>query len=149
MHQKLWSNFRNAQFHTLLEKIDGKTERSTLGVIADMVLYLKVCKNGFEVFGTDKVGRKVVLVRRKELVSCVEDAAEVAQDLANFRKKNGAVRYTVRTGGGILPRKSGSRSPNSGHGLNGSATRITSGKSRDLGYMNGCEVRHVFITTEN
>ncbi len=65
----------------------AKLKRSTLGIIAEMVLYLKTCTNGFEVFGMDKVGRKVVLVRRKELEACVADAASVAQVLANFRKK--------------------------------------------------------------
>lgn len=62
-------------------------KRSTLGNIAEMVLYLNACANGFEVFGMDKVGRKVVLVRRKEVEACLADAASMAQGLANFRKK--------------------------------------------------------------
>jgi len=65
----------------------AKLKRSTLGIIAEMVLDLKACPNGFEVFGMDKVGRKVILVRRKELEPCIADAARVAQALANFRKK--------------------------------------------------------------
>lgn len=65
----------------------AKIKRSTLGVIAEMVLYLKAGARGFEVYGVDKVGRKVVLIRRKELEPCVADAASAAQALANFRKK--------------------------------------------------------------
>jgi len=65
----------------------AKLKRGTLGTIAEMVLYLNASAKGFEVFGTDKVGRKVVLVRRKELEACVADAARVAQELADFRKK--------------------------------------------------------------
>ena len=65
----------------------AKFRRSTLGHIVEMVLYLKTYANGYEVFGMDKEGRKVVLVRRKELEACVADAANGAQVLANFRKK--------------------------------------------------------------
>jgi hypothetical protein len=65
----------------------AKIKRSTLGTIAEMFLYLNACAKGFEMFGMDKVGRKVVLVRRKELEDCLADATSVAQDLANFRKK--------------------------------------------------------------
>lgn len=65
----------------------AKIRRGTLGLIAEMVLYLNASAKGFEVFGTDKEGRKVVLVRRKELEACMVDAASVAQELADFRKK--------------------------------------------------------------
>ena len=65
----------------------GKLKRGTLGTIAEMVLYLNASAKGFEVFGTDKVGRKVVLIRRKELEACVADAVRVAQELADFRNK--------------------------------------------------------------
>jgi hypothetical protein len=64
-----------------------RLKRSTLGLIAEMVLNLEASPKGFEVFGIDSVGRKVVLVRRKELAPCLEDAAGTAQALANFRKK--------------------------------------------------------------
>lgn len=62
-------------------------KRSTLGTIAEMVLHLEACAKGFEVFGLDKLGRKVVLVRRTELEACVADATGASQVLANFRKK--------------------------------------------------------------
>ena len=65
----------------------AKLKRGTLGTIAEMVLYLNAGAKGFEVFGTDKVGRKVVLIRRKELEACAADAARVAQELADFRNK--------------------------------------------------------------
>jgi hypothetical protein len=65
----------------------AQLKRSTLGVVAEMVLFLRDCRHGFEVFGMDKVGRKVILVCRKELENCLVDAADVAQALANFRKK--------------------------------------------------------------
>lgn len=64
-----------------------RLKRSTLGLIAEMVLHLEASAKGFQVFGIDSVGRKVVLVRRKELTPCVADAASTAQALANFRKK--------------------------------------------------------------
>ncbi|HBG05474.1 MAG: hypothetical protein A2075_20970 [Geobacteraceae bacterium GWC2_58_44] len=62
-------------------------KRSTLGLIHEMVLCLTTSTKGFEVFGMDRVGRKVVLVRRKKLEACMADAALMAQALANFRKK--------------------------------------------------------------
>ncbi|HEY6873646.1 MAG TPA: hypothetical protein VI298_13070 [Geobacteraceae bacterium] len=65
----------------------AKFKRSTLGLIAEMVLHLKACANGFEVFGMDRVGRKVVLVRRKDPEACLVDAASAAQALADFRNK--------------------------------------------------------------
>ena len=65
----------------------AKLKRSTLGLIAEMVLYLKAAPRGFEVFGMDNAGRRVVLNRRKKFEDCVADAASSAQALANFRKK--------------------------------------------------------------
>lgn len=62
-------------------------KRGTLGLIAEMVLHLDSNPKGFEVFGYDKIGRKVVLTRRKELEACLVDAATTAQALANFRQK--------------------------------------------------------------
>jgi len=62
-------------------------KRSTLGIIVEMVLYLKPYANGYEVFGMDKEGRKVIIVRRKDLELCMADAANGAQFLANFKKK--------------------------------------------------------------
>ena len=65
----------------------AKVRRGILGSIAEMVLYLEASPKGFAVYGFDKLGRKVVLVRRKELEPCLPDAADVAQLLSNFRKK--------------------------------------------------------------
>ena len=65
----------------------AKVKRSVLGCIAEMVLFVKASPKGFEIFGLDKLGRKVVFSRRTELDKCVADAADTAQQLANFRKK--------------------------------------------------------------
>jgi len=65
----------------------AKIKRGILGSIAEMVLYLEPSAKSFEVYGIDKIGRKVVLVRRIELEPCLVDAADAAQLLANFRKK--------------------------------------------------------------
>lgn len=75
----------------------ANVKRSVLGSIVEMVLYLQPSAKGFEVFGVDRVGRKVILARHTDREACIADAASAAQVLANFRKK--PVRLEVETEG--------------------------------------------------
>ncbi|GFO66114.1 hypothetical protein M1B72_05525 [Geomonas paludis] len=65
----------------------AKAKRSVLGSIADRVIHIESSPKGFEAFGHDKLGRKVVLARRTALDAMVLDGAEVAQCLADFTRK--------------------------------------------------------------
>lgn len=65
----------------------AKVKRSILGTLVEMVVHVEPYQKGFQVFGYDKLGRKVVLARRTELEPLIQDGAEVAQCLADFAKK--------------------------------------------------------------
>ncbi|QWV92385.1 hypothetical protein KP004_14370 [Geomonas oryzisoli] len=62
-------------------------KRSILGNVAEMVIDIDAYPKGFEVFGHDKLGRKVVFARRSTLEPIILDGARVAQSLADFAKK--------------------------------------------------------------
>lgn len=65
----------------------AKVKRSILGTLVGTTIHIEPYQKGFEVFGYDKLGRKVVLVRRTELEPLLQDGADVAQCLADFAKK--------------------------------------------------------------
>lgn len=62
-------------------------KRSVLGTIVEMIIQIEPTKKGFEAFGHDKLGRKVVLARRTELEPMIADASQAAQCLADFAGK--------------------------------------------------------------
>ncbi|MBU5614493.1 hypothetical protein [Geomonas azotofigens] len=70
----------------------ANVKRSILGNIADMVIDIDPYPKGFEVYGHDKLGRKVVFARRTLLDPIIEDGARVAQSLADFAKKTVTLR---------------------------------------------------------
>ena len=63
-------------------------KRSVLGSLLGGVLHIEPYPKGFEVFGHDKMGRKVVLARRTELEPSILDGAQAAQCLADFAGKS-------------------------------------------------------------
>ncbi|WP_224963119.1 hypothetical protein [Geomonas subterranea] len=65
----------------------ANVKRSILGTVAEMVIHIEPYPKGFEVYGHDKMGRKVVFARRAAFEPIVEDGARVAQCLADFAKK--------------------------------------------------------------
>jgi hypothetical protein len=65
----------------------AKVKRSILGSIAEMIIHIGPYPKGFEAYGYDKLGRKIVLARRTELEPVILNGAEVAQCLADFAKE--------------------------------------------------------------
>lgn len=65
----------------------AKIKRSILGTIVEMVIYIDPYPKGFQAYGYDRMGRKVVLARRVELEPLIADGAEAAQCLADFARK--------------------------------------------------------------
>lgn len=65
----------------------AKVKRSILGTLVGLTIHIEPYPKGFEVFGYDKLGRKVVIARRAELEPLIQDGAEVAQCLADFAGK--------------------------------------------------------------
>lgn len=65
----------------------AKIKRGVLGTLVEMIIHIGPYPKGFEVFGHDKLGRKVVLARRTELEPILLEGAQAAQCLADFARK--------------------------------------------------------------
>lgn len=79
-------------------------KRSILGNVAEMVIHIETYPKGFEAFGFDKLGRKVIFARRTALEPIILDGARVAQGLADFARKPVALRVQSEKREDFLPK---------------------------------------------
>lgn len=83
----------------------ANVKRSTLGCLLEMVLHIEPYAKGFEVFGHDKIGRKVVLARRTALEPILLEGAQAAQCLADFSGKPVTLQVQSESTEEFLPKK--------------------------------------------